>query len=159
MSQTFRSTLQDNPPGLLVEVPPEVVAALNAGKRPAVRISVRDVELRTHIAVYGGKSYLGLRREIREAAGIAPGDKVEITLDLDTDPRSIDVPPHLRARLDADPAAQAAFDRLSFTNRKEYAQWIARARRAETRQKRLDQAPELLKRGVRTPLAGTARAR
>ena len=135
--EVFRATLQDNPPGLLVEVPADVVERLHAGKRPAVRITVGGVELRTHIAVYGGKSYLGLRREIREAANLAPGEEVDITLELDTDPRTIVAPPDLRERLDADPAAQAAFDELSYTNRKEYVGWLESARRAETRQQRL----------------------
>src|SRR5262245_114526 len=120
MSQTFRSRFEDNGPGILVEVQPDVVEALHGGKRPAVRIVVNGVELRTHVAVYGGKSYLGFRKEIREQAHIEPGDDLEIFIELDTAERTVDVPAELLAIFEQDPEAQAAFDGLSFTNRKEY---------------------------------------
>ena len=43
------------------------------------------------------------------------------------------------------------FNALSFTNRKEYVQWLSSAKRPETRQKRLAEVAEMLKSGRRTP--------
>src|SRR4051812_30699119 len=63
---TFRGTLQIDG-GMLVEVPTHVLRALGPARRPAVRVTLNGVELRTTVAVYGGKSYLGFRKEIREA--------------------------------------------------------------------------------------------
>ena len=148
---SFRGKLADDG-AMLVEVPPEVSAELGPARRPAVRVVVNGVELRTTIAVYGGKSYLGFRKEIREAAGLEPGQEVDITLELDTASRDAEVPDDLARVLAADPDASAAFEALSFTNRKEYVVWVTSAKRPATRQKRLAEAPALLKSGRRTPL-------
>ena len=81
MSLQFRGTLD----GQAIEVPPEVMAALGEGigKRPAVRLVINEVELRTTVAVYAGQSYLGIRREMRQAMGIASGDTVNVDVELD----------------------------------------------------------------------------
>jgi hypothetical protein len=87
MAHTFRATLRADV-GAFVEVPPDVLAAFGPGKRPAVRVLINGVELRTTIAVYGGRSYIGFRREIRDAAQIAPGDDIEVSVELDDQPRT-----------------------------------------------------------------------
>ncbi len=137
---------------MLVEVPSDVLAALGPARRPAVRVVVNGVELRTTIAIYDGKAYLGFRREIREAAGLVPGQAVDVQVELDTSPRVVDIPDDLASVLAADAEARAAFERLSFTNRKEYVGWVTAAKRPETRQKRLAEVPRLLTSGRRTPL-------
>jgi uncharacterized protein YdeI (YjbR/CyaY-like superfamily) len=63
----------------------------------------------------------------------------------------VDVPPELAQVLAGDAAAKEAFDSLSYTDRKEYARWIAEAKRDETRSRRLAKALEMLRTGVRTP--------
>jgi uncharacterized protein YdeI (YjbR/CyaY-like superfamily) len=63
---------------------------------------------------------------------------VEITLELETAPREVELPPELVAALAADPAAAAAFEKLAFTHRKEYARAIAEAKAPETKQRRVD---------------------
>jgi len=59
----------------------------------------------------------------------------------------VDVPGALAAALAADPQAAASFERMAFTHRKEYARWIAEAKRAETRQRRAAQAVEMIRAG------------
>lgn len=59
-------------------------------------------------------------------------------LDLDTEPREIDVPIDLEAAFDDE--ARAAFERMSYTHRREYADWIEEAKRAETRARRVAKA-------------------
>ena len=41
--------------------------------------------------------------------------------------------------------AAAAFGRLAFTHRKEHARWIDEAKRPETRQRRTDQAVQMIR--------------
>jgi len=81
VSPRFRGTLD----GPAIEVPADVLAALGEGigKRPPVRLVINGVELRTTVAVYGGRSYLGIRREMREAMGIASGDAVDVDVEVD----------------------------------------------------------------------------
>jgi len=45
----------------------------------------------------------------------------------------------------------AAFDKLSYTHKKEYTRWITGAKREETRAARLAKSVEMLRSGVKTP--------
>jgi uncharacterized protein YdeI (YjbR/CyaY-like superfamily) len=94
---------------------------------------------------------LGLTNTFRAQAMIKAGDEVEVTMERDDAPREVEVPPALQARLDADDSARGAFEKLSFTHRREYATWVAEAKREETRERRAGKAIELLREGVRTP--------
>jgi hypothetical protein len=152
MAITFRATLQQQGVGCFVEVPEAIMHALGKAKKPALRVVLNGVELRTTIAVYGGRSLIGLRREIREAAQVMAGETIELSVELDEQPRTVDVPADLAAALAADPDASRAFERLSFTNRKEYVSWVQDAKRPATRQRRVADAPALLKGGRQTPL-------
>jgi hypothetical protein len=51
--------------------------------RPRVRGTVNGTLLATRLASYGGRGYLGVRKEVLQAAGIAPGDSVDVVLELD----------------------------------------------------------------------------
>jgi hypothetical protein len=142
----------DDPSSLFIEVPPEVVAALGEKKRPPVRVTLNGgYTYRSTVSVYDGRYYLPLRREIREACGLAPGMPVEVTLALDEEPRQVEVPDDLAAAFAGDPEARAVFDRLSFTHQREYAEWIISAKREATRTRRVAQTLEMLRNGVKTP--------
>jgi hypothetical protein len=112
---------------------------------------VNGYPFQTTVAVYGGRYFLGFRREIREAAGFDDGDRLAIVLELDDEPRTVDPPPELDAALAGDPEARAAFDRLSYTHRREYVEWVSGARREETRRTRLERTVAMLRDGVKHP--------
>jgi uncharacterized protein YdeI (YjbR/CyaY-like superfamily) len=100
---------------------------------------------------YGGVDYIGLNREVRDAARLSAGDKVVVHIEADTETREVEVPPELAKLLADDTVARNAFDKLSYTHRKEYAGWIAEAKREDTRERRLARAAQMLRSGVRTP--------
>jgi hypothetical protein len=125
--------------------------ALWGEARPPVAGTIDGHPFRGRLAVYGGETVLGLTKAWRAAAGLEPGDTVAVEIDRDDAPREVEVPPALQAALDGDPEAKAAFDGLSFTHRKEYARWIAEAKREETRERRLAKALEMLREGTKTP--------
>jgi bifunctional DNA-binding transcriptional regulator/antitoxin component of YhaV-PrlF toxin-antitoxin module len=133
-----------------VEVPFDVKERYGRARAP-VRGTVDGTEFRTTVAVYGGRYYLGFAKELRERAGIDIGDEVDITMDLDREPRTVEVPPALAAALEGDPRAKLSFDALSFTHRREYASWIAEAKREDTRERRARKAVAMLRDGVRQP--------
>ena len=87
--------------------------------------------------MYGGVAYIGLNKGVRAAAGVDAGDRVRVTMELDTELRTVDAPDDLRSALAKDQAAHAAFDELSFTHRREYVEWIEGAKRPETRTRRI----------------------
>jgi Bacteriocin-protection, YdeI or OmpD-Associated/Domain of unknown function (DUF1905) len=120
--------------------------------RPPVRGTVNGTPIRGRLSVYGGATYLGLRREIRDAAGgIQVGDLVEVVLERDDEPREVEMAAELGAALASDAAARAAFDALAFTHRREYAEWVGEAKRPETRARRAARAVEMLREGVGHP--------
>ncbi len=120
--------------------------------RPPVRGTVNGTPIRGRLAVYGGATYLGLRREIRDAAGgIEVGDLVDVVLERDDEPRDVQLPAELDAALSGDAEARDAFDGLAFTHRREYAEWVGEAKRPETRARRAERAIEMLRDGVRHP--------
>jgi hypothetical protein len=118
-------------------VPPEAIAALGTKKRPPVKVSLAGHTYRTTVAAYGEVFMLPLSKEHRQAAGVEAGDKVEVTIELDTEPRTVEVPADLAAALKAAPGATEAFDALSYTMRKEYARQVESAKAPETRQRRI----------------------
>ena len=136
---SFSTVAQPDPdPGevLLIEVPARVVAALSDKKRVPVNVTLNGVRYRSTIAVYGGKFYLPARKEIREAAKLAPGKRAHVTLETDTAERTVMVPSDL-ARALSSAKKRPAFDALSFTRRKEHVEAVTGAKRPETRVARI----------------------
>jgi hypothetical protein len=89
-------------------------------------------------------------KSILEQIGKRPGDTVEVVIKRDESVRIVEVPPEF-AELMKKEGALAAFEKLSYTHRKEYCRWIAEAKKEETRQGRLTKAVAMLKKGVKTP--------
>jgi hypothetical protein len=119
--------------------------------RAAIRGTVNGAPFRSTVAIYGGVGYLGLTKALREAAGAGIGDEVDVEIELNDAPREVGVPPELAAVLEGDPEAARAFEKLSYTHRKEYARWIADAKRAYTKERRVAKAAKMLRQGIRTP--------
>ncbi len=145
----FRTTIVGGSSGNTtgIEVPDEVVEALDAGKRPAVHVKVGDFAYRSTIARMGGVYMISLSAERREAAGVAAGDEVDIELELDTEVREVVVPPDLATALDADPEAKRFFESLSYSNKSRHVLAVEGAKTAETRQRRIEKAVETLRAG------------
>jgi hypothetical protein len=135
--------------GLLV--PPEVVAALGAGKRPAVTVTVGALTYRSTIAPRGDRYLIPLSGERRAAAGVAGGDEVDVELELDTAPREVDVPSDLAAALATEPAARAFFGSLSFSAQRGFTDGIEGAKKPETRAARVARAVTALQEGRPRP--------
>ncbi|MFF2276875.1 YdeI/OmpD-associated family protein [Agromyces sp. NPDC058126] len=121
-----------------LEVPPEVVEALGGGKRPRVVVTIGDHSWRTRIAIMRGRDLIGFSNANRAATGAQVGDEVEIGLELDTEPITVDEPTELSEALGADPAARAAFDALTLSQRRQHVRVIEQAKGADTRVRRVE---------------------
>ena len=118
-------------------VPAEAVAALGSHKRPPVVVHLAGHSYRSTVAAYSGEFMLPLSAENRQAAGLQAGDVVEVTLELDTQPRTVTIPADLAAALAQKPGASAAFDALAPSMRKEYVRQVESAKAQETRERRI----------------------
>jgi hypothetical protein len=145
---TFHTTLIGTGPNTAgIRIPEEVVAELGAGKRPPVWVTVNGYRYQNTLAVMGGETWVGVSSAHRAASGLAAGDAIEVTLELDTQPRTAEVPPDLGAALDAEPAARATFEGLSPSLKRYHVDLVEGARTPETRARRIEKAVATLKEG------------
>ena len=144
----FRAVLTPRGPAAAVILTDEQVAAIGRGaKTPPVRVTVNGHTFAGRIGRMGGESLLGFNRAVREACGVAVGDAIDVVVHRDDAPREVELPPALAEVLASDATARAAFDALAFSHRKEYARWIAEAKRDETRERRLAEALPAIREG------------
>ena len=146
--QKFRATLLlEGKTATGIRVPDEIVAALGAGKKPAVRVTIKDYTYRSTVASLGGVFMIPVSGEVRSNAGIAAGDEVDVQIELDNEPRQITVPPDLKEALEQDLDAKRFFEGLSYSNKRRIVMPVEEAKTAETRQRRIEKAVNNLREG------------
>lgn len=74
---TFEAVVQTEHEGVFVELPPD---SEFARARATVTVTINGYSWESSVAAYGGRFYVPLRRGVRAAARIAPGDTVTVTL-------------------------------------------------------------------------------
>lgn len=94
---------------------------------------------------------LGVTQEMRKAIGKEPGEVIEVVLRKDEAPRVVEIPQDLAELLEKNPQAKELFDKLSYTHRKEYVNWVTEAKKAETRERRLLKTIDMLTNGEKHP--------
>jgi hypothetical protein len=129
------------------EVPAKVIADLGSSKRPAVRVTLKKYTYRTTVAPMGGKFMIGVSAEVRERAGVKAGDQVEVDLALDADPRPVEVPADFAKVLKREPGPKRLFEGLSYSTKQILVRPIANGKTPETRQRNIDKAMEMLRKG------------
>ncbi|MFP3580969.1 YdeI/OmpD-associated family protein [Arthrobacter sp. SIMBA_036] len=130
-----------------IEIPSHVVDGLGAGKRPPVVVTINGQSYRSSIAVMGGKYMVGVSSANRELTGAEAGHTVEVGLEVDTEPRVIEVPDDLAAALDAEPDAKAFYGTLNYSSQRRYVEPIGDAKTEETRARRIAKVVADLKAG------------
>ncbi len=129
-----------------IEVPAKVVAALGSSKRPPVRATINGFTYRSTVAVMGGKFMLGVSNEVRKSAGVEAGDTVDIDLELDTEPREVQLPPDFAAALGRDATAKKFFAGLSYSNKRRLVTALD-VKAVDVRKRRIAKTVEQLKEG------------
>ena len=150
MGETFRITAtfeQRGPAGAFVLTDDQAQALGGGRKAFPVALTVNGATFRLRLARMGGENLIGLRKDVREAAGLAYGDVVAVEVAADEAERTVDVPDDLAAALAAAPAADTAFAAMAYSHRKEYVRWITEAKKAETRATRIDKAVSMISEG------------
>jgi uncharacterized protein DUF1905/bacteriocin resistance YdeI/OmpD-like protein len=138
-SQTFRTTLfaaGGNNVGIVV--PEDVVVGFGRGKRVPVVVTIDGgYQYRNTIASMGGQFLISFNSQTRAATGRGAGDEVEVRLDVDDAPRTVEVPEQLAAGLAEDDAAKATWERLSYSRQRAHAESITSAKAEATRDQRV----------------------
>jgi hypothetical protein len=143
----FTTTIQGSGNKTGIEVPGEVLAALDAGKRPPVVVTINGKSYRSSVAVMGGQNLISLSAANRDFIGVSAGDTVEVDLELDTQPRIVEVPEDLAAAMAAEPAAAEFYATLSYSAQRRYVEPLGEAKTPETRSRRIAKVVADLKAG------------
>ena len=146
MKTTFTTTVvqAEGKQATGLRIPAEAVSALGSHKRPKVVVHLNDYTYRSTVAAYGDVFMLPLSAEHRTAAGLKAGDQVEVMLELDVEPRTVEIPEDLAAALAQQAGAPEAFEALAFSQRKEYVRQVESAKAQATRERRIASIVEKL---------------
>ena len=146
--QTFTAIIKNaGGGGAFVEVPFDVEKAFGS-KKPKVKAMIEGIPYRGTLVRMGTECHLLLiLKEIRGKIGKTFGDEVKITVEPDTEPRVVEIPPELAKAFKKEKAAEAYFNSLAYSHKREYVGYIMEARKEETRTRRVTQTIEMLKKG------------
>jgi bifunctional DNA-binding transcriptional regulator/antitoxin component of YhaV-PrlF toxin-antitoxin module len=143
--QTFETVLEKHPTmnATGITIPFDVDKEWGA-KRVPVIATINGATYRGSIVSMGGKYMLGIPKAFRDAANIKAGDNIVVTVERDTDQRTIDPPTDLAAAI-AENNLAMVWDRLSYTDKKENVRAVVEAKQSETRARRIAKTIEMLK--------------
>ena len=130
-----------------IEIPPEVIHALGAGHRPAVRVTINGHAFSYTVARRGGHYLVGVNADVRKHARVAAGDRVDVEIELETGSREMAVPRDLAEAIEANPDAKAFFESLTPSQRKWFVVDVNGAKQPETRQRRITKSVDMLSEG------------
>jgi len=148
---TFKAIIQNaGGGGAFVEIPFDVEAAFGS-KKPKVKAMIEGVAYRGLLVRMGGPNHiLIILKGIREQVGKTFGDEVKVTVEADSGPRVVEIPPELQKQFKVEKEARALFEKLAYSHQREYVNYVTEAKRPETRVRRAVQTVEALKKGIRS---------
>lgn len=151
MSYKFNAIIKnhEDKDATFVEIPFDVEKEFGA-KRVKVKAYFDGAEYRGSIVKMGMPCYiLGITKELRNKISKGPGDTILVEIDKDEEERIIELPEDFKNELEKNVKALEFYGGLSFSNQRKYFQWIASAKKAETREKRIQEAIAKLEGGLK----------
>jgi hypothetical protein len=144
--KTFEATIRkdDDSGGAGIKIPFDVQEAFGKKGRVPVKCTIDGHPYRGSIFPYGGTYYIGVVKKVRDAIGKTYGDTVRVVIEADEEPRTVEVPEDFARALDENVTAKMAFEKLSYSHKREYVLWINEAKKDETRQRRIAKTIEKL---------------
>jgi hypothetical protein len=135
-----------------ISIPFDVEKTFGARGRVPVRGTLNGAPFRGSLFKMGGDChFMVVNRHLRAAAGVRGGETVPVTMERDTEERTITPPADFARSLKGNREAQATWDKLSYTHRREHVEHVTEAKRPETRQRRIEKSIQLLAAGKREP--------
>jgi bifunctional DNA-binding transcriptional regulator/antitoxin component of YhaV-PrlF toxin-antitoxin module len=144
MKTTFETVILGFDNHAAIEIPPENLAELGGNKRAPLKVTVKGYTYQSTVAGMGGKTLVVFPTKDRQASGVASGDRVTVTLELDSGYREVVVPSELVGALKTHGLSQVFHD-LIYSRRKEYARLVAEAKAEETKTRRIEKIVAELK--------------
>ncbi len=124
-----------------IDIPDEIMKEFGNRQRIKVKAKFDGYEYRGLIVKMGLPNHcIGINQNVRKAIEKNPGDKISVSIEEDLEERTVTIPEDFNQTLTQFPEAYEKFNKLSFTHKKEYVEWIAEAKRPETRKNRIEKA-------------------
>jgi hypothetical protein len=149
----FRALVERNEGSAVCSIhfPFDVEQTFGARGHVPVRGTLNGAPFRASIFKMGGRHFMVVNRRLREASGVSGGETVPVVVERDTEPRVVDAPADFARALEGSREAQAAWDNLSFTHRREHVEHIEEAKKPETRDRRIEKSVRMLAAGRKEP--------
>jgi hypothetical protein len=147
----FRAKIEGKEAGVVAAIAPPVDVPEFFGTRARVPIrgTINGYPYRSSLSPCGARHMMPVNKILREGAGVQPGDMVDVVMERDEEERTVEAPPPLAKALAKSKTAQANWEKLSFTHKKEMALAITGAKQEETRTRRLAKIMQILKTGAK----------
>ncbi len=134
----------------VVRFPLNVSKRLGTKARVAVKGSLNGFEIRTSAFPNGdGTHHIMVNKAMRDGAKADVGDTVLVEVEVDSKERTPLIPPEFKKALDANTAAKKIWLTITPRAKEEWVEWIASAKKDETRARRVGVAAERLASGAR----------
>jgi|HubBroStandDraft_2_1064218.scaffolds.fasta_scaffold595053_2 hypothetical protein len=145
----FKAKIQGKEAGVVAAITPPVDVAETFGTRGRVPVrgTINGFPFRSSLMPMGSCHMMPVNKALCAGAGTGPGDVVEVVMERDLEERTVEAPPELKRELAKSKTAQANWEKMSFTNKKEMANCIREAKQEETRMRRLAKVMGILKSG------------
>ena len=121
-----------------IVVPAEVMSALGGGNHPKVVVTLNGFTYRSSVAKMGDHFLIPASKARRAEGKLEVDVPYEIEIELDTAPRTVDLPEELAAHFGNDPAAKAAWEAMSYSTQLRTVTPILNAKKPETRQRNVE---------------------
>ncbi len=147
----FKAKIDGKEAGVVVAITPpvDVIEYFRTRARVPIRGTINGFEVRSSLMPCGGGRMMPVNQTLCRGAGVAPGDVVDVVMERDKGERTVEAPPELRRELAKSKTAQARWDELAFTHKKEMANSISGAKQEETKKRRLAKVMQVLKTGAK----------
>jgi hypothetical protein len=147
----FKTKVQGREVGAVAAITPPVDVAETFGTRGRVPVrgTINGFPYRSSLMPYGGVHMMPVNQALRRGAGAEPGDVVEVVMERDDEARTVEAPPELKKELAKSKTAQANWEKLSFTHKKEMSISVRDAKQEETRVRRLAKVMQVLRTGAK----------
>ena len=127
------------------DIPLDILKLFGAKGQVRVRGTINGQPFRTSARPHGdGRHYIVVNRSIRDSICVTPGDVVQVVMERDTAPRTVEIPTDFADALAAKEKQRQVFEALSYSHKKEFVEWIESAKKEENRQRRIEKSLEML---------------
>ena len=140
MEIKYKTTIVQTGNNTGIHVPETILEKLNGGKKPLVKVTLNGYTYRSAVGKMADKFMISLSTENRKNADVKGGDTLEVTVKLDTEPRTVELPIELQAAFSKNKTAKAAFEKLAPSKKKAIVLLVTEAKTEETKLKRIEKS-------------------